>query len=125
MGKGASTQKARTGSAARVRLSERQRYWLEHLRACEDSGESMKGYAKHHGLSVYGLYAARKRLRPQAPSSSNRQRTRVSFVKAESPAHPNRGHGWRVRFPNGAILEGDTPLEGERLDFFLQSLARL
>ncbi|MBF0382737.1 MAG: hypothetical protein HQL69_17075, partial [Magnetococcales bacterium] len=37
-------------------LTERQRYWLGHLRACEESGGSMKGYADDHGLAAQELY---------------------------------------------------------------------
>ena len=42
-------------------LTERQRFWLVHLRRC-GSG-SLGAYAAEHGLSASSLYAARSRLR--------------------------------------------------------------
>ena len=43
-------------------LTERQRFWLRHLRACEVSGQTSIDYAKAHGLKVKSLYSARKAL---------------------------------------------------------------
>lgn len=37
-------------------LSERQRYWFDHLRAAEESGVSLVAYASEQGLKVKELY---------------------------------------------------------------------
>ena len=42
-------------------LTERHRFWLEHLRAC-GSG-SLKAYAEKHALGVSSLYEAKSRLK--------------------------------------------------------------
>ena len=43
-------------------LTERQRYWLEHIRACKDSGMTMADYAAEHGLTARTMYAGKKIL---------------------------------------------------------------
>ncbi|MDO8863951.1 hypothetical protein Q6D67_19880 [Haliea sp. E1-2-M8] len=43
-------------------LTERQQFWLEHLRACAKANQTTKDYAQAHGLSVKAMYAARKDL---------------------------------------------------------------
>ena len=55
-------------------LTERQQYWLKHIRACEASGKTTIDYARAHGINVKTLYSARKTLaekgtlpRPQPP----------------------------------------------------------
>jgi len=111
---------------AELALSERQRHWLGHLRACERSGETIRHYGERQGVSVHSLYSARKRLRGLGISFGSSQRSsRVSFAKvslgeaAVGPAH------WRVHFPNGAIVEWSVPLEGERAKELLQAIAQL
>jgi len=44
-------------------LTTKQQYWLDHLLACERSGQSMKDYAEQHGLSTSAFYAWKKTLR--------------------------------------------------------------
>ena len=43
-------------------LTERQQYWLKHLRACEAAGKTTIDYARAHGINVKTLYSARKVL---------------------------------------------------------------
>ena len=47
----------RRSAKAEGDLSERQRYWLKHLRAAEGRGEPLKAYAKRLGLSESDLPA--------------------------------------------------------------------
>jgi len=44
-------------------LTERQRYWLAHIDACEQSGLLARTYADEHGLKVNSLYNARHLLK--------------------------------------------------------------
>ena len=111
---------------AELALSERQRHWLRHLRACERGGETIRQYGARQGLSVHSLYSARKRLRGLGISfGSPRWSSRVSFAKvtlgeaAAGPAH------WRVHFPNGAVVEWSAPLGDERAKELLQAIAQL
>ena len=48
---------------SKTRLTERQQFWLDHLRVCREQGHTLRGYAKAHGLSVSGLYTAHSTLK--------------------------------------------------------------
>ena len=41
-------------------LTERQHYWLEHIRACEAAGQSTLQYAQAHGFESRAMYKARQ-----------------------------------------------------------------
>ena len=43
-------------------LTDRQRYWLEHIQACEASGKSIAEYATEHGVNVRAMYSGKKIL---------------------------------------------------------------
>ena len=43
-------------------LTERQRYWLKHIHACDAAGQTSVDYAQAHGINVKSLYSARKTL---------------------------------------------------------------
>ena len=60
---------------SKARLTERQQFWLDHLRVCREQGHTLRGYAKAHGLSVSGLYTAHLTLKSRGvacPGSSSR-----------------------------------------------------
>ncbi len=84
-----------------LRLSERQRYWLERIRECEESGQTTKAYAEMHFLSVSALYTWRKRLVRQGVWPSRPARfDRVQVTSIERPSGE-----WRVCLPNGVQVE--------------------
>jgi transposase-like protein len=92
------------------------------IRACEKSGESLKSYAEHHGVSVHALYQAKKAARKQGllpphratrstgtgPQTARQRR----FVEARPVASmpPPIRPTWRIRFASGEVLESDAPL---------------
>lgn len=82
-------------------LTERQRFWLEHLRAC-GSG-SLKAYAQTHGLDLRALYDAKARLKRKgalAPSAPAR------LVRVERARHRPAEPGYcRVHLGNGVAVE--------------------
>tara|TARA_R110002074_G_scaffold51314_1_gene129831 strand:- start:531 stop:794 length:264 start_codon:yes stop_codon:yes gene_type:complete len=43
-------------------LTERQQYWLQHIRACDTAGKPSVEYARENGIGVSALYAARLAL---------------------------------------------------------------
>ena len=91
---------------ARSGLTERQQYWLDHIQACEELGETTKAYAEQHGLSVSMMYSWRKELTTRGVYSRQSGGTRsprfdrVQFFKSEFPAGT-----WRVTLPNGVQIE--------------------
>ena len=50
---------ARTIGNPGTRLTDREQFWLGHLRACRRQGQTVKVYATTRGLSVSALYTAR------------------------------------------------------------------
>lgn len=121
----------RVSTGAEAALTPRQREWLRHLRVCMRRGETMRGYAQRHGLSEHGLYQAATDLRqrgvlaPGQPRRSSTKRAtlgkRPTFVKVTPAALTIGSSAWRVRLPNGVVLEGSERLGTE----WLEALARL
>jgi hypothetical protein len=94
-------------------LSERQRFWLKHLRVAERKGEPLNAYAERLGLSESSLYEAKRRLRACgviAPAPQRRAPSpgfaRVAVADAGGAAPTSL----RVRLASGALLEwGEAP----------------
>jgi len=108
----------RQDSKAERDLSERQRYWLKHLRKAEQKGEPVKSYAKRLGLSESSLYEAKRRLRAcgvMAPAPQRRVSSagfaRVAVVDSGRAARSS----FRVRLASGALLEWREAPEGNAL----------
>ena len=104
-------------SKAEKDLSERQRYWLAHIRASEGRGEPLKAYAERLGLSESSLYEARRRLRAYGVIPPALQR-RVSSPGFSRVAVSDAGRGvasLRVRLASGALLEWSEAPQGDAL----------
>jgi hypothetical protein len=82
------------------RLTERDAFWLEHLRACAEG--SLKGYAEAHGLDVRALYDAKARLRRKGVLPSTRA---PRLVRVEHRPLGDGPASRRVCFPNGGAVE--------------------
>jgi hypothetical protein len=81
-------------------LTERQRYWLEHIQACEASGMSMAEYAASKGIAVRAMYSGRKTL-VQKGVLSSAQPTQFQRVQViETPV----SNQWRIGLPNGVSV---------------------
>ncbi len=107
----------RRSATAERDLSERQRYWLKHLRAAEERGEPLKAYAKRLGLSESSLYEAKRRLRACGVIAPVPKRTTPSpgfaRVKLRDPGPPPCS--FRVRLASGAWLEWSQAPQGDAL----------
>ena len=107
-------------------LTERQQYWLDHLQACEESGETTKAYADLHGLSVSMMYSWRKELtvrgvlRRQLNGSGAAGFDRVQVVESKMPAGT-----WRITLPNGVQIECCGVNDGASQSMLLATLIRL
>ncbi len=79
-------------------LTNRQRYWLEHIQACEASGKSMVEYAATQGLSVQSLYPSKKILVDKSvlPGTHSPRFQRVQVLEASSQ--------WRIELANGVSV---------------------
>lgn len=105
---------------------------LNEIEGCAKRGESVKAYAERTGQSVHTLYEAMRQARRAGvlpPSRSKRSNARgraqrpgePRFVEATvaRPAREPASHGhvaWRLRLPNGAVLESTTPLDASQVE---------
>jgi hypothetical protein len=85
-------------------LSERQRAWLEHLRACRSQGLSLKAYAEQQGLNLQRFYHWHRRLKRLGLVATD---TPVSFAAVRVSASRGVTGTQRLHFPNGLMLEWD------------------
>ena len=106
-------------------LTERQRFWLRHLRACEVSGQTSIDYAKAHGLKVKSLYSARKALAekgalPPAPPPVN------GFQRIQLVDHKrDGGKQWHIQLPNGLAVSFDGKVDADTLSLILTTATAL
>ncbi len=105
-------------------LTERQQYWLDHIKACDASGGTAKEYASEHSLSVSTLYQYKKDLRRRGllPVPS---RKAPSFAKVYMAADDVRANILRICFPNGIRVECPTSSRGAEVEQLLQIVANL
>jgi len=81
-------------------LTERQRFWLKHVRAWEKAGGPMKSYAFVHGLEARSFYHWKRWLTRKGLFQPGAERPRFQQLKVERPAA-----GCRLHLPNGAMVE--------------------
>ena len=115
---------------AERQLTERQRYWLKHLRAAARKAEPLAEYAEHHDLSVSSLYEAKRRLRhagllEAATAVKTPEQTAPSFVRlaVRKPSSMAELSSLRVRLGSGTVLEWSEAPQGEALRELLGMLA--
>jgi hypothetical protein len=107
---------------AAVKLTERQRHWLKHIRAAERKDEPLTVYAEQQGLSVSSLYEAKRHLREAgviaAASGTKKQKQVVPefvSVSVREPVPSVSGTALRIRLSSGAMLEWSDAPQGEAL----------
>lgn len=126
-------------------LTERQRFWLDHLRRCDADRIPTKTYAEQHGFSVQAMYSARKDLvargvlRPggrgvctKAFARFARVRTQEAVTSAAEPLPETQpgpvaagSTAWRIDLPNGTSVNFDGPLDASTLHQVLLTAATL
>ena len=79
-------------------------------------GASLRDYAARGKVSIHSLYSARKRLAKLGMSFSQpaRRSSPVVFDRVKVAPPPSATVVvWRLRFPNGVVLESNTALTAE------------
>ena len=79
------------GNAGKI-LTEQQRHWLEHIRACEATGKPMVEYATGNGLDVRRLYQWKKVLVNKGVLA----RTRPARFQSTQVVTGPVDHEWRI-----------------------------
>jgi len=104
-----------------LELTERQRYWLEKLKACEASGKSVAAYASDEGIQVRAMYGAKKVLVKKGVLPRTQQ-SRFQRVQTQAV---NVSSEWRIRYPNGVSVEFSGAADAESLSMILRTVACL
>ena len=107
--------------AKETRLTERQGYWLEQIKACEASGKTVAEYAAGQGIEAQTMYASKRMLVKKGVLPASRpsrfQRAQVSGVAV--------GSEWRIRLPNGVSVAFSGAMDREILRTVLSTAAAL
>jgi hypothetical protein len=104
-------------------ITERQQYWLDHIRAAEAFDGSIADYARSEGLkpkelySWKGILARRGLLGTEAAAESQ-----TGFVRVIAPSRPL---GMSLVLPNGVRLEWHGDLGPEQLEALVLTASRL
>ena len=104
-------------------LTDRQRYWLEHVQACETAGKSIAEYAAAQEFGVQAMYAGKSALVKKgvlpATQPTRFQRVRVQVLEATLSSQ------WRIGLPNGVSVAFVGEVDGQALTAILHSAASL
>lgn len=124
-------------------LTERQSYWLKHIKASTSQGLSLRAYALANGLGVSTIYAWRKRLeslnvpnnvQPNeqniACASSDPVPSPADFVAVQlaattHPARHNAVSDCRIELPNGITVHWPLLTAAEPLRLLLPIMAQI
>jgi len=104
-------------------LTERQGYWLSHIRRIRELRLSMAAYARDQGISVAALYYWKKRLKALGVLPDEVAVAGFAAVRIQ-PA-PGDCACCRIHFPNGVTVEVGETLAGAGLSQLLASVSRL
>ena len=102
-------------------LTERQRYWLEQVQACEASGKTIAEYAAEHGLAAQAMYAGKKILIRKGILAP----TRPARFQRAHVAEPVVGSEWRIHLPNGVSVAFSGSVDAVTLTTVLNTAATL
>lgn len=105
-----------------VALTERQRYWLEQIRACEASGKSIAEYTAAHGVQVHAMYAGKKKLVEKGVLPQTHQ---ARFQRAQVVDAVVSSNEWRVQLPNGVSVAFAGSVDARALTTVLNLAASL
>ena len=80
--------------------------WLDHIRTCEASGQQMKAYAAAQGLSLRGMYDAKKTLVKKGilPRSRSRRKSHFQQVRVAPAVKQLVSSDWSIRLPNAVVV---------------------
>lgn len=102
-------------------LTAHQRHWLEHIKACAASGKSVSAYAAEHGFQVRSMYDAKKVLVKKGVLPRTGQ-TRFQRVQTATVTTDTQ---WRIRLPNGVLVEYTGNVDAASLSSVLNTVTHL
>ena len=105
----------------KISLTEHQRYWLKHVRACEASGKRITEYATENGLGVRAMYDGKRSLVKKGVLP----RTHAARFQRAQVVDPFVGSEWRIELPNGLSVSFAGPVDAGALASVLNTAAAL
>ena len=84
------------------KLTQRQRYWLNHIQKCKESGKSFRAYAKSNDINCSALYAAHRKLKQIGVIASNKAAPTFQRLTLQRDSLPSTV---KITCPNGFIVE--------------------
>ncbi len=94
---------------------DRRQFWQAYFQRCKELGMTLKAYAEQEGLTVSVFYGWSKRFkRGEAAATSTFSRVAVK---------PSPLVEYRLRFPNGLVLEWNGEADSRQLARLVKSLA--
>lgn len=107
----------------RSTLTEKQQFWFEHVRACDQSDKSMRAYAEANGLKVAEFYSWKAVLRRKGVVGKDEAAAAHLFRKADIVDGRYPGH-CRVTLPTGVALDIEAGTEPTWVTRLVLALSR-
>lgn len=85
-------------------MTAKQRYWLEHIKACEAIGQSLSAYAAEHHLALKSCYRWKSRLTQMGFLAVTATAAPVFRSVQIKPVSMGTEH-YRITLPNGILVE--------------------
>lgn len=86
-------------------LTQRQRFWLEHIGKAGKRGQTLKDYARQQGLSLGAMYRAKSWLKGRGVVSDDGHEAGTSELVPVRVAPLGPVPLFRLRHPSGWLLE--------------------
>ena len=104
-------------------LTERQRYWLNHIQSWNESGMRMSEYARDQNFPVRAMYDAKKALvkrgiLPRSRASYTARFEQVQIIDSSAESE------WRITLPNGSVVEFSASFDEQILRTVLTAAAQ-
>jgi|SRR5690554_2289814 len=102
-------------------LTARQRYWLEHIQACEAAGTSIAEYAASKNIAARAMYGGKKVLVKKGvlPAAQPARFHRVQVMTERA------SNQWRIGLPNGVSVSFAGEVDAKSLSTVLSVSATL
>jgi len=85
-------------------MTAKQRYWLEHIKACEAMGQSLSAYAAEHHLGLKSCYRWKSLLTQMGLLADTAVAAPIFHPVQIKSASMSTAH-YRFTFPNGILVE--------------------
>lgn len=85
-------------------MTAKQRYWLEHIKACAAMGQSLSAYAAEHHLGLKSCYRWKSRLTQMGLLADMAVAAPVFRPVQIKPVSMSTGY-FRFTLPNGILIE--------------------